>query len=68
MWGYNKSIDINKITKIKSTSSFFSSPAGSVFGRIEISYNKFDKIIISPKDKIRFIDSIKLINNNIEIH
>jgi hypothetical protein len=61
-----KKVDIEKITRIVKTNSLLASPAPS-FDRIEISYGKFDSIIISPKDKIGFSNALKSINRNIVI-
>lgn len=62
----NQKIDINDIRKIVQTTNPMSSPALSL-DRIEIFYHKFDSIIISPKDKILFIEDLKRINPAIEI-
>lgn len=53
----NKSIDINSIKKIAETNNPLSSPATSL-DRIEISYGRFDSIIISPNHKKEFIEMI----------
>lgn len=62
----NKKLDINSIRKIVQTTNPMSSPALSL-DRIEIFFHKFDSIIISPKDKIIFIEDLKSINPAIEI-
>jgi hypothetical protein len=62
---FNKSIDINLIRKIKPITSALNSPALS-FDRLEIFYNKFDEIMISPKEKEVFIETMKSINPAIE--
>ena len=46
----NTNIDIKSIRKIIETYNPLSSPAASI-DRLEIFYNKFDSILISPKDK-----------------
>ena len=51
---FNKTIAISSIKKITETNSLLSAPAMS-FDRLEISYGKFDDIIISPKEKQVFI-------------
>jgi hypothetical protein len=43
-----------------------SAPATS-FDRLEILYNSFDTVIISPKDKSGFITHMKTINPSIEV-
>jgi len=62
----NKSIDIKTIKKITETNNPQSSPATSL-DRLEITYGKFDSILISPKQKTEFINDIKRLNPNIEI-
>ena len=62
----NINIDIKSIRKIIETSNPLSSPAASI-DRLEIFYNKFDSILISPKLKKQFIQNLLEINPNIEI-
>jgi hypothetical protein len=62
---FKKSIDINTIRKIKPITSPLSAPALS-FNRLQIFYNKFDEIMISPKEKEVFFETIKSINPAIE--
>jgi hypothetical protein len=64
---YNLSIEIQNIKRISESFNIISSPALS-FNRLEILYNKFDTILISPKDKKRFIEAIKNINPDIELN
>ena len=61
----NMEIDINTISKITKTLSALSSPALS-FDRIEIHYNKYDSVIVSPKNKAEFIARLKTINPAID--
>jgi hypothetical protein len=63
---YKLSVDILQIKKIEETNSPLSSPAAS-FDRLEILYNKFDSVLISPKDKQAFIDELLRINPSIEL-
>ncbi|GET46269.1 PH domain-containing protein [Capnocytophaga felis] len=63
---YKVKIDIETIRKIRKSNSILSSPAAS-FDRIEILYNKYDDILISPKDRTVFISDLLKINPNIEI-
>ena len=63
---YNKKIDILSIKKISETNDLTSSPALSL-DRLEITYNKFDCILISPKEKSAFIDELIAINPQIEL-
>lgn len=62
---FNKTIAIDSITKIEKTNSLLSSPAASITDRIELSYNKFDTIIISPKCKSDFIKNVLEVNPRI---
>jgi hypothetical protein len=62
----NENIEIKSIRKITETYNPLSSPAASI-DRIEIFYNKFDSILISPKNKKDFIKDILKINPNIEV-
>ncbi|MCG9792995.1 PH domain-containing protein [Flavobacterium algicola] len=62
----NKNIDIKTIRKISETHNLLSSPAASL-DRLEIVYNKFDSVLISPKDKDRFLKDLKRINPEMEI-
>ncbi len=62
----NFSLDIHQIKKISETNSLMSGPAAS-FDRLEITYNKFDTVLISPKEKGAFIELIKKINPEVEI-
>ena len=63
---YKLNIPIIKIMKISETRSILSSPASSL-DRLEIAYNKYDRVMISPKDKSEFISKLLEINPNIEV-
>ncbi|MFH6957419.1 PH domain-containing protein [Flavobacterium aquidurense] len=63
---YNLAIEIKDIKKVSESYNIISSPALS-FDRLEIVYDKLDTVLISPKDKLKFIDAIKKINPQIEI-
>jgi hypothetical protein len=63
----NSTIEINSITKISETYNPLSSPALSI-DRLEIVYNTFDSILISPKNKKSFIESILKINPTVIIN
>lgn len=63
---YNMEIEIKDIKQVSESYNIISSPALS-FDRLEILYDKFDTILISPNDKLRFIETIKKINPQIEI-
>ena len=62
---FNETIEIKKIRKIEKTANPISSPALSVRDRIEIYYDKYDSVIISPERQAEFIRTLKLINKNI---
>lgn len=64
---FNLSIKIKDIKRISKSNNIISSPALS-FNRLEILYNKFDTILISPKDKEGFIKALKIINQEIEVN
>lgn len=61
---YNSVIDINLIRKVNRTYNILSAPSLS-FDRIEIHYNKFDTVIISPENKEDFVKELKKINPQI---
>ena len=61
----NTVVDIASITKITATRNMLSSPALSL-DRIEIFYNKYDSVMISPEDKAEFIARLKDINPRIK--
>ncbi len=63
---YSIDININTIKKMEESNSPLSSPAAS-FDRLEIIYNKFDSVLISPKEKKAFIDEMLRINPSIEV-
>jgi membrane-bound ClpP family serine protease len=62
---YNKCFDINKIKSIAKTGNLISSPAPSL-DRIELTYGKFEVIVISPKDKNGFAGELTKVNPKIE--
>ena len=57
-------IDIKKITRIEKSRSLLSAPAASI-DRIRIYYNNSDEVIISPKNKELFLETLKGINPEI---
>lgn len=59
-------IDIQSIRKIYKTNSPLSSPALSI-DRIAICYDKFEEILVSPKDRNGFIHELLKINPDIEV-
>jgi hypothetical protein len=63
---WHTKIEIKSIRKIYRTNNPLSSPALSL-DRLAIVYNKFDEILISPKERNEFIDELLKINPSIEI-
>ena len=63
---FSKKIDINQITSIRHSRSILSAPALSL-DRLEINTNKFDTVLISPKDKELFMETLLNIQPNITI-
>lgn len=61
----NITIDINTITKITPTNNMLSAPALSL-DRLEIFYNKYDSVMVSPENKEEFITKLKEINTDIK--
>jgi hypothetical protein len=62
---YNAVVDISAIKTISRTRNPISSPAASL-DRIELKYGKWDSVIISPNDKIAFVNELLKINPNIQ--
>ena len=62
---YNSTIDISKIKSIERTRNPISSPAPSL-DRIELKYGKWDSVIISPEDKVGFVNELVKINPDIK--
>jgi hypothetical protein len=61
---FNTSVDIGSITKVEDTSNILSAPALSM-DRLELFYNKFDSVVISPQDKAAFVAELQKINPGI---
>ena len=62
-WG-KEVIDISTIKSIEPTHTILGAPASSL-DRLRISYNKYDDIIISPRQKEEFIRQLQSINPQI---
>lgn len=60
-------IDIKTIRKVYKTNNPLSSPALSL-DRIAVVYNKYDEILISPKERKQFIQELLKINPAIEVN
>jgi hypothetical protein len=63
---FNKEIEIKKIKKIEETNNILSSPAASL-DRLAIFIDKYEPIMVSPKDKEGFIKELIQINADIEV-
>ncbi len=63
---FRKRISISKITKIQESQVALSAPAASL-NRLEITYNISDSLLISPRDRNRFIEELCRINPEIEV-
>lgn len=57
-------IDISTIKSIEPTHTIISAPASS-FDRLRICHNKYDEIIVSPRQKEEFIRQLQAINPDI---
>jgi hypothetical protein len=57
-------VNIREMKKVSTSSNVISSPAAS-FDRIEITYGKFEELIISPKHKTKFVEDLQKINPKI---
>ena len=59
-----KPVTIKEMKKVSKSSNIISSPAAS-FDRIEITYGKFEELIIPPKHKTKFVEDLQKINPEI---
>ena len=59
-----KPVTIKEMKKVSKSSNIISSPAAS-FDRIEITYGKFEELIISPKHKTKFVEDLQKVNPEI---
>ena len=63
---FKSTIDIKSIKKLRATKTLLAGPALSI-DRIEIQYKRYDFVIVSPKEKNKFIESLLSKNKSIEI-
>lgn len=63
---FDRTINLDTIKEIKETNNPISSPATSL-DRLLITYNKYDTVIISPKEKGAFINHLTGINPHIKV-
>ena len=61
-----KSIPIKDITRIVESNNPLSSPAASL-DRLEVYYGKYSSTVISPKDKMKFIEHLKRLSPSIKV-
>ena len=59
-------VPIDKITRVQDSRSVLSSPALSI-DRLKISYNRYDELLISPRDKAGFIVALQRLNPRIQV-
>lgn len=64
---YKRQLSIHKIKDIRKTKDLISAPAASL-DRIQINYDKYGVLIISPKNKADFIKVLLSINPNIKLY
>jgi uncharacterized membrane protein YdbT with pleckstrin-like domain len=62
----NKTIDIASIRSIAETKSALSAPAFSL-DRLEINYNLYDSVVVSPQNKADFVAALLAVNPQIEV-
>lgn len=64
MWTYAR-IPVAAIRKVEPSRSILSAPAPSL-RRLEVTYHRFDSVLISPKDPQGFIQALIQLNPNIQ--
>ena len=62
----SQKVALQNIRKIEESNSILAAPAFS-FDRLEIIYNKYDSILVSPENKEQFIADLLNVNPEIEI-
>jgi hypothetical protein len=63
---FQKEIYIKSIKKVRPTRDHSASPALS-FDRLEISYNRYGRVVVSPNNQSEFIRELKEVNPRIRI-
>lgn len=63
---FKSTIDIKSIKKLRATKTLLAGPALSI-DRIEIQYKRYDSVIVSPKEKNKFIESLLSKNKSIKV-
>jgi len=59
-------IPVASIKRIKNSHNVLSSPALSL-DRLKIYYNRYDEILVSPRDKANFIEALRQLNPQIQV-
>ncbi|MBW8687760.1 PH domain-containing protein [Chitinophaga rhizophila] len=62
---FKRTVHINTINRIRHTHNPLSAPAASL-DRLELRFNKYETILVSPKNKAAFIDQLRAINPDID--
>jgi hypothetical protein len=62
---FKRTVLITAIRRIRHTRNPLSAPAASL-DRLELQFNKYDTILISPKEKQSFIGELRAVNPGIE--
>ncbi len=63
---YDKEIYIRSIKNIRPTNNHYASPALSG-DRIEIQYNRYERVLISPEGSSEFISQLRALNPKIQL-
>lgn len=63
---YRETIEISEVKSIRESNNPLSSPASSL-DRLEIKYGRSGSVLVSPKKKLEFIETLKSINPEIQI-
>lgn len=63
---FKSTIDIKSIKKLRATKTLLAGPALSI-DRIEIQYKRYDSVIVAPKEKNKFIESLLSKNKSIKV-
>lgn len=63
---YHREIYVKSIRKVRATRDALASPALSL-DRIEIQYNRYDRVLISPDEQKEFISRLRQVNPRITV-
>ena len=59
-------VPVDEITRVRDSRSVLSSSALSI-DRLKISYNRYDELLISPRDKAGFIVALQRLNPQTQV-